>query len=150
MCALQNLEQQGYECYLPILATERLRRGALVTGEESLFPRYFFIRLGQELFVKNWVPIRSTRGVSRLVSFGNKPARIPDALIEQLRTEAVARQAEPLFSLGDRGCLTEALLTGIEGMYQMTDGEARVIVLIELLSRPTTIRVSPTALRKVS
>ena len=66
-CALQNLQQQGYQCYLPMLATEKLRQGRLVVSEEALFPRYLFIRLGLGQSDKSWAPIRSTRGVNQLV-----------------------------------------------------------------------------------
>lgn len=34
--ALLNLEQQGYECYLPVLATEKLRQGVLSVVEGLL------------------------------------------------------------------------------------------------------------------
>jgi transcriptional antiterminator RfaH len=46
--------------------------------------------------------------------------------------------------------LTEAPFAGIEGIYQMTDGERRVIVLIEILRKPVAVRVAPPSLRKVS
>ncbi len=65
-CALQNLEQQGYQCYLPTLLSERLRLGSLTVRDEPLFPRYLFIRLGQGPATQSWAPIRSTKGVSRL------------------------------------------------------------------------------------
>jgi len=60
--ALLNLEQQGYECYLPILLAEKLRQGSLSVIEEPLFPRYLFIRLDPSGGSQSWAPIRSTRG----------------------------------------------------------------------------------------
>jgi len=44
---------------------------------------------------KSWAPLRLTKGVSRLVSFGIEPARADDGLIELLRTQEAAVQAEP-------------------------------------------------------
>ena len=150
-CALQNLELQGYQCYLPTLPSEKLRQGLIVT-DEPLFPRYLFIRLGQGDSAKSWVPIRSTRGVSRLVSFGGEPAKVNDGLIELLRAQEASVQGDPkrLFSPGERVCLSEGPFAGIEGIFQMVHGEQRVMVLIELLSKPVTVRVSPASLRKVS
>ena len=60
-------------------------------------------------------------------------------------------QAEPerLFKPGERVRLTEAPFAGIEGIYQMADGERRVMVLIELLSKQVRVRVAPANLRKV-
>lgn len=43
--ALDNLQRQGYECYLPLISIEKLRRKLLVPADEPLFSRYFFIRL---------------------------------------------------------------------------------------------------------
>lgn len=148
--ALENLERQGYECYLPGLPTERISRGTLSLKDEPLFPRYLFIRLGEGKSDKSWAPIRSTRGVSRLVTFGMEPARVHDGLIQQLRILEVAVKSEPqrLFTPGERVLLTESPFTGIEGIFQMSEGESRVMVLIELLSKPVAVRVSPASLRK--
>lgn len=150
-CALQNLEQQGYQCYLPILPSEKLCQGILTVTDEPLFPRYLFIRLGVGDSAKSWAPIRSTRGVSRLVCFGAAPAKVDDALIQLLQRQEAALQGEPvrLFEPGERVRITEGAFTGIEGIYQMAEGERRVMVLIELLSKPVTVRVPPTDLRKV-
>lgn len=151
-CALQNLERQGYRCYLPTLPSEKLRQGLLTVSVEPLFPRYLFIRLGQGDSAKSWAPIRSTKGVSRLVSFGVEPAKVDGGLIELLRAQEALVQTEPerLFKPGERVCLTEAPFAGIEGIYQMADGERRVMVLIEILSKPVAVRVSPAGLRKAS
>ena len=65
--ALENLERQGFECFLPLIRAEKLRRGQLLVVQEALFPRYLFIRLGTGLESQSWSPIRSTVGVSRLV-----------------------------------------------------------------------------------
>ena len=150
-CALENLARQGYECYLPSLPTEKLRQGLLTVAAEPLFPRYLFIRLGVEDSCKSWAPIRSTRGVSRLVRFGLEPARVDDALVELLRVREAGLQAEPerLFERGQRVRLSDAPFAGIEGVYQMAEGERRALVLIEILSKPVAVRVAPASLRKV-
>ena len=57
---------------------------------------------------------------------------------------------ERLFNPGERVQLTEGAFAGIEGIYQMTDGECRAMVLIELLSKPFKLKIGPTNLRKVS
>ena len=44
----------------------------------------------------------------------------------------------------------EAPFSGIEGIYKMANGERRVIVLIEILSKLVAVRIVPTALRKAS
>jgi len=149
-CALENLERQGYACYLPTLRVEKLRQGRLTVLEEPLFPRYLFIQLGHDDSAKSWAPIRSTRGVCRLVSFGVEPAKVEDSLIDYLKTQAARAQnlPQPLFSPGERVWLTGAPFAGVEGLYQMADGQQRAMVLIELLSRPVRVPVALVNLRK--
>lgn len=148
--ALTHLERQGYACYLPFLTTEKVLQGALTVSQEPLFPRYLFVAMDD--LHKSWAPIRSTKGVSRLVHFGQEPARVDPALIDLLKSQEHALQGAPrrLFEPGDRVRLLHGAFAGIEGVYQMTDGERRAMVLIELLSKPVAIRVPPAQLRKVN
>lgn len=150
-CALRNLEQQGYECYLPVLPTEKRLRGVLTVAAEPLFPRYLFIQLDKGDSAKGWGPIRSTRGVSSLVSFGGDWAKVDDRLIALLKSRSEAEKIHPrtLFSSGERVKLAGGSFAGIEGIYQMANGESRAIVLIELMSKSVPLSVSPANLRKV-
>lgn len=93
--ALENIERQGYQCYLPILLSELLLHGLLTFSDEPLFPRYLFIRLGQGSSAKSWGQIRSTCGVSWLVSFGRESAQVDDRLIDLLREQETLMQREP-------------------------------------------------------
>lgn len=150
-CALENLERQGFECYLPTSSAERLRRGSVVLAEEPLFPRYLFIRLGQSESAQSWAPIRSTKGVSRIVCFGLEPAKVSERLVEELRSREAVLQSKPekLFKPGDRVRLTEAPFAEVEGIFQMADGARRAMVLIELLSKQVRVQVTPASLRKI-
>lgn len=150
-CALENLERQGYQCYLPILPIEKLRQGVVTVDDEPLFPRYLFIRLDHGNSAKSWAPVRSTKGVSRLVIFGTEAAKVDDYLIELLQQQQALVQTEPqrLFIPGEKVEIRDGPFAGLEGIYQMSDGERRVIVLIELLSRPVAVQMRPTSVRKL-
>ncbi len=150
--ALENLERQGYECYLPLLPTEKIQQKLVAIVDEPLFPRYLFIRLDSSQSGKSWAPIRSTLGVSKLVTFGMEPAKVDHALIEFLReSEAkISEQPQRLFDVGDRLLVTDGPFADIEAIYQMSNGEGRVMVLIELLSKPVKIVMAPQSLKKVS
>jgi transcriptional antiterminator RfaH len=145
--ALENLQRQGFEAWLPMIALEKVRRSRLTQVTEPMFSRYLFIRL--DTTQTNWSPIRSTLGVSKLVSFGNVPAAVPDALIDMLR-EWPPRTPQRLMNPGDEVQLVEGPLRGLRGIYQQHDGEARAMVLIELLSQPQTIQIELQALRPVT
>ena len=150
LCALEHLERQGFGCYLPLLRTEKLRRTRLDTCDEPLFPRYLFIQLDTDLQSRSWGPIRSTVGVSRLVAFGGEPAKVPSALVEQLRQHEnhLRGQVVPLFQAGERVRVTQGPFAGLEGVYQIAEGERRVLVLIEMLCKPVLLPLEPSALRK--
>lgn len=143
--------RQGYECYLPVFPKEKLRQNGVSIANEPLFPRYLFIRLGQGHADQSWTPIRSTKGVSQLVRFGVNPAKVHDGLIDCLRATEAAVQANPerLFTLGEQVRLTDGAFVGIEGVYQMADGERRVMVLIELMGKPVVMKVDAVSVQKV-
>jgi transcriptional antiterminator RfaH len=149
--ALQNLERQGFECYLPCVQAEKLQGGALAVVDEPLFPRYLFIRLGSGLEGQNWAPIRSTTGVSRLVSFGNVPAKVDDELVDAIRSQisgpgGLRSQFEP----GQKVVITQGPFAGLEAIYQLSDGESRVMVLLNILSKTVKMYLAPTGLRKMN
>jgi transcriptional antiterminator RfaH len=150
--ALLNLEQQGYECFLPMVTVEKLRKGAVSVVEEPLFARYLFILLDVSLSGKGWGAIRSTLGVSSLVTFGAEPAKVDDRLIEILSTQkdVLCSQPQRLFAQGERVQIVDGPFAGIEAVYQMNDGESRAMVLINLLSKPVQLKISPASLRKIS
>jgi transcriptional antiterminator RfaH len=147
--ALENLERQGYPCYLPVLRIEKLRRGALVVLDEPLFSRYLFVQLDTDSSARSWTPIHSTRGVSRLVRFGVEPARVDDALVAYLRQQQ-AQEVKRLFEPGQRVQVIEGAFAGVEGVFQIDDGQARAMVLIELLSRQVRLPVAAAQLRALS
>ena len=150
-CALQNLERQGFECYLPEIHAEKLRRGALTAVPEPLFPRYLFIRLGTGLEAQSWAPIRSTTGVSRLVAFGTTPAKVGDELMEAIRSQTSGPdRLQRQFELGQAVVITQGPFAGLEAVYQMSDGESRVMVLLNILSKSVKLAVAPTSIRKAN
>jgi transcriptional antiterminator RfaH len=148
---LDNLESQGFECFLPLMRSEKLRRGRLEAVQEPLFPRYLFIRLGTGIESKSWSPIRSTIGVSRLVTFGQIPAKVDDDLIAILRIQSEASDVVLRhFEAGEKVVVTDGPFVGVEAIYQMADSESRVIVLLNIMSKAIKLSVTPSSIRKVS
>lgn len=146
-----NLQRQGYDCYLPMIPAEKLRRGAVTVVLEPLFARYLFIQLGLGQSAQSWAPIRSTQGVSRLVTFGAEPAMLNPELIETLRTQSKTLGDEPArrFSRGDRVQIKEGPFAGLQAVYQIADGERRAMVLIEILGKLSKLTFEPANLQEV-
>jgi transcriptional antiterminator RfaH len=146
--ALANLQRQGYECYLPRMRIERIRRRKLEIATEPMFPRYLFIRLDSSDQGKSWSPIRSTLGVSQLVHFGARAARVDDALVELLRQREQAMPLDAMFNSGDSVVITDGPFAGIEAIYQTADAERRAFILLEILSKPVSMQIDTGRLRK--
>jgi transcriptional antiterminator RfaH len=147
--ALTNLGRQGYTCYLPQLRIEKIRRRKAEVVTEPMFARYLFVRLDTSDSGPSWAPIRSTLGVSQLVRFGTRPARVEDTLVDLLRSREQAQPSEPLFRQGDTVVITDGPFAGLEAAYRMADAEQRAMVLLHILSQPVPVRIDVASLRKV-
>jgi len=142
--ALENLQKQGFECFLPMLSIEKLVRGRVKSVTEPLFSRYLFVQtLSQN---QNFSVIKSTLGVHRLVSFGLLPAQVNDTLVETIRSLESLLSSEingsvPLIRSGDEVMLIDGPLKGIKGIFHESSGTKRAFVLIELLHKQHVIHV---------
>lgn len=146
--ALANLQRQGYECYLPQMRIERIRRRKAEIATEPMFPRYLFIRLDSSDQGKSWSPIRSTLGVSQLVHFGARAAKVDDALVELLRQSEQATPLDPIFHSGDSVVIADGPFAGIEAIFQTADADRRAFILLEILSKPVSMQIDAGRLRK--
>jgi len=146
--ALANLQRQGYACYLPQMRIERIRRRKAEVTTEPMFPRYLFIQLDSSDQGKSWSPIRSTLGVSQLVHFGARAAKVDDALVELLRQREQAMPLDAMFHSGDSVVVTDGPFVGIEAIYQTADADRRAFILLEILSKPVSMQIDTGRLRK--
>lgn len=133
--AEENLVRQGYECSRPLCSRERLLRGKRQLVQESLFPGYLFIHMP---LGANWAPLRSSRGVARVVAFGGQPLPVSQQLVEQLQARALTAVVSP-FKPGDKVTVKEEGFSGLDSIFMCMDGEERVILLINLMNRQQQI-----------
>jgi len=139
--ALENLQRQGFDSYLPELQVQKVRRGKAQMLREPMFPRYLFVRLDSSVQGRSWSPIRSTLGVRTLVQFGGKPAKVAPELIDWLRDRERDFIPQHLFAPGDMVTITSGPFKGLEALYQGVDGEHRALILLEILSKPVRMAV---------
>jgi transcriptional antiterminator RfaH len=90
--------------------------------------------------------------VSSLVTIGTEPAKVDMQLIDSLRHQQnlLRNQPERLFTSGERLLVTDGPFAGIEAIYQMTSGENRAMVLIELMGKLAQMQLQPSSLRKIA
>lgn len=142
--AVENLLRQGYEVYLPLIEVERLHRGKLLKRLEPLFPRYLFLHL--EEGSDNWGPIRSTLGVAGMVQFGQVYAAVSESVIVAIR-ERVQSLKKTLFAAGDHIQVVSGPLAGLEGVFEISDGEQRSFVMLEFMQKQQRVSLVTADLR---
>jgi len=145
--ALENLTRQGYKAWMPWLEVEKLRGGRITKVIEPMFSRYLFIQLDQ--VTTNWGPIRSTLGVSKLVTFGNQAASISDEFVEMLQRTPL-QDYKHILKQGDEVEIMQGPLKGVKGIFDQHDGELRAMILIELINQSHKVQVSMQELRPLN
>ena len=137
--ALEHLERQHFDCYLPRIQHSKRRGGQIVSTIEPFFPRYLFVQLSLE--DQNWAPIRSTRGVCGLVKFEGVPKRVPERLIRLLKSNENAEHlqtvVEKFWKSGDEVVIEQGPFAGYKCIFQQKRSADRVSVLMNIVGKPT-------------
>ena len=81
--ARSNLWERGFEVYLPEYHKERRHARKTDWVNAPLFPRYLFVAADPNSPGRR--SINSAPGVANLVSFGERPGLISDAVIQEIR-----------------------------------------------------------------
>ncbi len=141
--AHDNLVQQDFSVYLPLYKKFKKTEQGPVALFEPMFPRYIFFKPQSE--TQSLSVVRSTKGINNLVRFGFEPACLDDELlerirrVEQMRNEASLQEINNL-RVGQKVILKNSALVGLEGIVQ-TVSSKRVAVLLEILGRPTLVKM---------
>ena len=133
--AILNLENQNFHVYCPFVLIRN--------KNEVLFPGYIFIQLDKD--TQNWSPIRSTKGVLYFVRFGLSYAKIPDNIIEFIKTNQL-NTAEKLkninkFKSGDKVQITDGVFKNCIAIFKSYKSDERVILLMNLLGQQQKLTI---------
>jgi len=143
--AERNLARQGLATFLPRTEETRRAHGRFVTRQAPLFPGYVFVAFDPA--AAGWRAVNATRGVSRLISFGDRPAIVPDDLVTALMQRCdEAGRLRPV-APGDRVALTRGPFAAFVGTVESLEPERRVWVLLDLLGGRTRVATDAAALR---
>lgn len=142
--ALFHLRRQGFEAYLPRYLKRRRHARKTDWVPAPLFPRYMFLHMDTER--SRWLSIRSTIGVSQLVCQGNRPAPVPDEIIESIRereseTGLIDIRREARFNKGDAVQVVDGPLSEQVGLFECDTDDDRVVILLDLLGREVKVQV---------
>lgn len=149
--AERNLARQGFRTFLPRYERTRRGRGRFTTTLAPLFPGYLFIQMAPAQ--GGWRAVNSTLGVSRIVSFGSSPTKVPTALILGLiaRTDETATlslhgEMQP----GDTVQILSGPFAEFVAQVQEIDPERRVWVLLDLMGRAVRTAFDGGELRSIA
>ncbi len=138
--ALAHWERQGYQCYVPQVPAH-VQSTALWPEDAAtpLFPRYMFVRPGDGVVPRGALGSGSAMGAGRVVEWAHQPVKVRKVLIDALRLLENAPQTSPPTAQDDaRKALLHApdTLSELQDLVSLTDGDSRVMALMDLLSTP--------------
>lgn len=139
-----NLQRQGFKAYFPRYLRQRRHARRVDVVTRPLFPRYLFVAL--DLGRDRWRAIQSTFGVSNLVSAGDRPLAISDAVVEEIRARESGDGYVTLglpagLKSGSPVRLTDGIFAEYEGVIDRIADDRRVAVLLKLLGREVRVFV---------
>lgn len=134
--ALDNLQRQGFEAYLPRIEKQRRHARKVETVLRPLFPRYLFVRFDPA--GDHWRPILSTYGVTTLLRRGPDPLPVPAGIVESIQSreaagELVARSPLAGLKPGDKVMVAHGPFADATGELVSMTEERRVAILLDLL-----------------
>ena len=131
--AVDNLQNQNYRTYCP--------KVIINNKTVILFPGYIFIQLDKK--TQNWSPIKSTKGVSNFVKFGLNFARVPNNVIEFIKTNELSTKDKIInlnnFKPGENVRITDGMFKNCVAIFKSFKSDDRVILLINLLGQQQSI-----------
>jgi transcriptional antiterminator RfaH len=147
-----NLENQGFETYLPIIDYSTSNKNK--ASSEVLFPRYLFIKFDQQK--SYWGSIKSTKGVSHIIMFGDTLAIIKNEIIIWIQNKLNKNQYlesdidENAFKENDSVIINDGMLKGSEATFLSMSSKNRIRVLLNFINKDLIAEVSAEHIEGVS
>lgn len=144
------LQRQGLKVYLPAIETPAGARGR---RREPFFPCYLFLKIDFELMSLSQV--QWTPGLRRVLTSGDRPAPVPNEIIEliQIRLGAIRANGDRpahAFQPGDTVRIINGPFRDMLAIFEgPTTPSRRVQVLLSILGRTSRVHVELASLKKV-
>lgn len=146
--AKRNLDQQGFRTFLPLQEETYRWRGRFMTEKRPLFPGYIFLSF--DVHEGAWRAVRSTQGITRLVSLGAGPTAVPTQVVSQLmlRCDRDGNLLPPrILQKGDAVTLTKGPFAGFTATIEGMAPERRICLLLELMGHNMRVSARSSDLR---
>lgn len=137
----QHLSTREIEHFVPLYRTNRRwKDGSRVTLELPLFPNYVFVRISMAQRIR----VLNAPGVLYIVEgIGKKPAILPEADINGLRTGLQQCRAEPhpYLTAGKRAIIRSGPFAGMKGIVVRTKAACRIVLSLDLIRESIAVEV---------
>ena len=134
LSAIQNLERQGFETFLPKMEMTQRQKNKFVPNNVYVFPGYIFVCFDPRTIT--WSKINSTYGVSRILAFNKKPSEISSDFILELKiryeVNSNSIQKEKL-QKGDSIKFFTGPFTDLIAKIESVDEKNRIWILLEAM-----------------
>lgn len=143
--AIKNLEQQGFETFLPKIKITQRQVNKFVVKNVNVFPGYMFVGFDPDII--SWSKINSTYGVSKILISNNKPAVIPTDLILELKIryeENFNPIKEEKLKKGDIIKFHNGPFVDIIAKIESLDEKNRIWVLLEVMGNSRKVKIQQT------
>jgi transcription termination/antitermination protein NusG len=139
--AVEQLERQDFVVFLPKQPKTIRHARRLTVRLAAYFPGYLFVRL--DLAAQRWRSINGTLGVAYLVGPGERPAPVPEGVVEALMEAADARGVieGPPLQAGQTVRIIAGAFADRLAIIERLDDAGRVRVLLDIVSGRVPITI---------
>jgi transcriptional antiterminator RfaH len=135
--------ENAVEVFCPFVRFERARRSGKLWVTEAMFPGYVFARFR---YISQCRQIRATRGVVKIVSFGEVPARVSSEIIGELRNAVQDQETiviQPGIEVGEEVNVIAGPFRGLRVVVsRVMPARERIAVLLEVLGMEREVEIS--------
>jgi len=138
-----ELQENSIHTFLPLLSERHFWSDRRQTVQVPMFPGYVFARMRNDLHQR--VTVLRTRGIVRLVGVRGLGTPIPEEQVQAIQSIVTAKVPfgpYPFLNVGQRVRIVGGSLDGIQGIVQAKNGDASLIISVDLIQRSIAIRIS--------
>ena len=140
--AIQNLEQQGFQTFLPKMEITQRKENKFIVKYAYVFPGYMFVSFDPHSIT--WTKINSTYGVSKILTFNKKPSEISSHLILELkkRYQVNTNQTKKVnLQEGDTIKFYAGPFVDLIAKVENVDKNKRIWVILEAMGRKHRVKL---------
>ena len=137
--AQEHLTRAGFTIYLPRIKIRRPGHAPKIT---PLFPSYLFAHID----LSRWISMRWSIAVLRILMDGERPARVPERIIMEVRKREgrdglIDLTPHSPLRKGAKVIVMRGSFKGLEGVFEATSPHDRVQILLSLLGQAVPVEL---------